>query len=759
MKQKNLLVIGVAGILLAILTQIVISKFFFKDTQNEEERSDDNEEDNSDESSYSLLFKDPYIRMMSIFVTGTMVAMFLIHTSFLVATKSIYPGDAEFAGFLGNFTAAMMILTFIIKTFVYSKLVKTYGLKVSFLILPGVVILFTLGAIIAGHAFGTDPADSSFIFFFLMLALSKLFAVALKEAFQNPSFKILYQSLDKKIRFGIQAKIDGVVNEIAASISGGILAVLGLISFIGLVHREYILAAVLVGCGWLTIKLYNEYQNSLKSSLDKLQSASSRQDTKITLVELLKDKITSADTAIADVSSFLQKELTPLQHDKNSHSSPTPEALKLSENADELRVMAKNKSKEKRLLLAKTIVQSGCKDEHLNAVVLNELLKDPIPDVRIEAIKAVTAQKVSELYHVIIDLLDSVTYRNTAFNAITEIGKDTVDLMELSFYKTGVSDDTKMLMIKAMGIIGGQNAIDHILNKTNYPNRNIVNLVYESLQRCNYQPNEADIHKLIQEIDTLIGITAWNIAAKNILTKAEVSERIILAITDEIKLNFNSIYTLLSLAYDAKSIGHIKESIENGSSESIGFAIELLDLFLAEDLKPKLFPLIEDISEDDKMAQLELYYAIEQDSAETTLVDLINKDYNFTSKWTKLCAMHELHDISEKAHQGIIANIFNPDRLIRESAAWITYQKDETKFYDCLNRIDEKEKSRLINLISGETSSVKSILFSKLEFLRSLDAFKNANNETLYEIARNLTTLEISADKKYELDKDTFTGL
>ena len=761
-ETKNLLIIGFVGIILAIVMQMIVSKFFFNDSSESDDTKTEGKTQDVDESSYIQLFKDPYIRMMSIFVTITMVAMFLIHTSFLVATKSQYPEDAEFAGFLGNFTAAMMILTFIIKTFVYGKMVKTYGLKVSFLILPGVVILFTVGAIISGHVFSTDPKNAGFLFFFLMIALSKLFAVALKEAFQNPSFKILYQSLDKKIRFGVQAKIDGVVNELAASVSGGLLALIGVFSFIGLVHREYIMGLILVGCGWITIKLYDEYQASLKKSLTKLQMEGETDNSSINLNNILSKNI-DGKGRLSLISMQLQQRLHPMayevtaqKHEISDSSKFTP--IELPADADKLRNLGRSRSLIERFSLAKTISELPIKTKVDIAIPLNELIKDSETSIRTEAIKAITAHRVSELYHHIIDLLDSPWYRNIAFNAILDIGEEMLDLMELSFHKTGYDINTRLLIVKAMGIMGGAKAVELLVIKTNFPDRHIINESYHALKNCSYEPDENTVTKINQEIDSSIGIAAWNITARKKLTESKSSERMLSAIKSELSINFDAIYLLLELAYDAKSISHIKDSIESGSSERIGFAIELLDLFISEDLKPKLFPLLEDISEDDRIEQLKLYYAIDQEDIETTLIDLINKDYNYCSKWTKLCAIHELYEISETIHHVIIANIFNPDKLINESAAWATYNKDDSIFYDCLERIDEKEKARLIELITNKKNSFNSLLFAKLIFLKNIRSLSETNNESLYEIARNLQTVNLNKIGDTQIFEEELTG-
>ena len=240
----------------------------FRSNQENAKQKDETEKINTTK----LIFSDRYVRSMAIFTLVTMVALFLIQFLFLSSTSSMYPEENDLAGFLGSFTASMMIFSFLIKTFVYSKLVKNYGLKIAFLIMPLVLVIFSFGAIIAGHIFGYENTSFQFVYFFLLISISKLFSVALKDSIQTPSFKVLYQSLDLTIRYDVQAKIDGIVNEIAATFSGVLLAGLGLLTFLDLIHYGYLTAALCILWSYLALSLYNEYKSSLQRSLETIKT-------------------------------------------------------------------------------------------------------------------------------------------------------------------------------------------------------------------------------------------------------------------------------------------------------------------------------------------------------------------------------------------------------------------------------------------------------------------------------------------------------
>ena len=84
-----------------------------------------------------------------------------------------------------------------------------------------------------------------------------------------PAFKLLYQSLKKSIRFDVQARIDGTINEIAALTSGILLGALGLMAFIELIHFSVFLFVLLIIWAFITARLYKEYRNSLERALQQ----------------------------------------------------------------------------------------------------------------------------------------------------------------------------------------------------------------------------------------------------------------------------------------------------------------------------------------------------------------------------------------------------------------------------------------------------------------------------------------------------------
>jgi ATP/ADP translocase len=263
----NLFLICGISIIGAMFIEIVISRTYKLDGNLNNSETTPEIKVEHEQVKLKTFLKNPYLRYMALFVAFSMFTAFFVQFSFLVVTNEKYPLEDDLAKYLGFFTGSMMIFTLLIKTFVYSKLLKTYGLQISLLLSSALIALFTGIAILAGIISGYTVDASGFLFFFLLISLSKLFNKTLKDALEGPSFKLLYQSLNKKIRFDVQAKVDGTVNEVSALLSGIFLSSLGLLAFVKLIHYSVALFIILLGWVYITIRLYREYRNSLEMAL------------------------------------------------------------------------------------------------------------------------------------------------------------------------------------------------------------------------------------------------------------------------------------------------------------------------------------------------------------------------------------------------------------------------------------------------------------------------------------------------------------
>ena len=175
---------------------------------------------------------------------------------------------------------------------------------------------------------------------------------------------------------------------------------------------------------------------------------------------------------------------------------------------------------------------------------------------------------------------------------------------------------------------------------------------------------------------------------------------------------------LLAMIYDQKSIQLVQENIETQTNEGISYAIELLDVFLSEDLKQKIIPILDDISDIDTIRRLQMFYPYIEISLDELIRLLINREYNTINRWTKTSIIQYIGNsqISEKYDMELIANLFNPDKLLSEVSAWAMHNIDANFYEENILRLENDERNHLENLILGQKFEYASNLRPHLKF-------------------------------------------
>lgn len=773
---KDLLFISSASIFIAFFVQILIGgKVDF------ERKQEDTVKTEKEDLGFFSLFKSRYITLMSLFVVFLVVVAFFVHYSFLAVTKEKYPDNIDLAAFLGYFTGTMMILSFLIKTFVYGRLLKTYGLKLALVLSPILILLFTVVAAFIGGFFGYTTAAASFTFFFLIISVSKLFAKSLQDSIVAPSLKILYQSLDARIRFNVQARVDGTINEISALSSGLILFLIGSLAFLGLIHFTYVLILVLVLWTYISFRLYKAYQKSLNDSLARYQEADTAtgamKTTDIIRTECAKgSEINILNglkiSELIDLKSFREAVLQCLGNasklvQKFSISKVKEHRLKESVTeiekrskltADDRNIlkslvdyltsgtagdfsegrisqMVKSAHTEDRIMVAKFLHE---KDTFSHLPTLNTLLRDNDPDVRIAAIHVAAHHKVMETIPVLVDLLSTRFYRY-AYDALLQMGDDALENLENAFYKTGISDQALIRITRIMGQLQTSDADRYLINKINHHNRQIALQAINSLRDRGYQADEQNLPKIIQASRLVLGQLAWKFTAHYTIREKEMGPYLEKAISEEISSDFDQLFYLLSLAYDPKSLYHIRENLETGTSESIGFAIELLDLFVAEELKPVLFPVLEDTPPLEKIRQLQTEFPIEILEPYQLVIALINRDPNFINPCSKACALLTLDSLEDiQVSNDLIAQVFNPDQLLSQLASWKIFRMNKDIYYSVTERLGKERKELLNQQMELISKNDLELIINKVFFLKKIQNFNHLTGAELLPLARIL---------------------
>ncbi len=777
--NSDLFIISMGGLVIAFITLIVISRMYNLD-KNIAVKADVK----AGRYSYPKIFKDSYTRLLSIFIIVSMICVAFINFSFLNATSQQFPGEDEMAGFLAYFGGAVVILSFLFQTFFTDRIISMYGLKVALLIDPILLGILTIGSVIVGSIFGFSSNASNFILFFLVISMSQAILSMLNGSLDQPAFMLYFVPLPPAVKLDVQPKINGVITIFASLIAGGIISLFSNIKAFNLLTVVVAVIPLTVLWYWITVNMYKKYRETLKHTLETNKTTAKEKSEEgggnhtilyekvnegkgpgtlfaLNLMERIEPVLFEQslqnlhNSGDRSIQNLIKKATSPKRSLNEINENPgeiaASETLKLalmaleSEQESELVALdpkqllrlAKSPNPEERIHVA-LVLRKILNEE--NTFILVELLRDVHPSVKIAAINTARLKKVASSWPFLVELLGSITYSHHAFAALVAMGEEVLPYLEKAFHRSGQTEEVMLKIARIYERIGGQQSIDLMWDKLDYPDKQLVTLILNSLHNNKYVVPHERMVKIRTLLENTLGYTLWNLAAIEELKEKPQNELIRQALQEEIHDNYERLYLLLGLMYDPQSVSLVRKNIELGSSETITFALELLDVFIDKEIRRLLFPVLDDISVDEKLEKLQDDFPRDRFDEIQVLKQILNRDFNQINQWTKACALYTLNQIEEfQVTDSIIAHLFNPDPLLSEMAAWLIQSKDENTYKRISMRIKREVRIELNEILAStqfknELTDSLSLRFEKVLFLKSTNLFKDMPGYLLAEI-------------------------
>jgi len=785
-KVESLYTIG----LFSIIAYTIV--FFILSRRHLGERAVVKDETDIHKLSIGQFLNNRYIVLMAIFVVVSLTALRFVDYSFFNVSVAQFDNQS-LPTFLSLFEATIVVFSFMFTTFLTDRIAQDYGLRVAMIITPMVIAIFTVGAFLLGSFFGFDAVVSgktTVIYFFIAIAMSKLFINSLRDALDTPIFKFYYVPLDKTIKIDVQTKIEGFVFALGSAVAGGLIVLINSFHFFNLLSVSAFTALLLAIWYFTSNRMYHGYRHTLQSSLIKNKHAIEKDVVKeYTLDSVLEKEVRSDaeskiiyglrlmeklepalfESSIISLSESKIKSVRQFALDKIQELGIAPEesneikglaiqAASSTEDSDLLSI-----SPEKLMKLSKSVKQT---DRILAAKLMRkltnnktifiilELLRDADPRVRSEALLTARKIKRPETWTVLIEMLSSPLYSHQAASALKEAGVACLPYLETAFHKSGQSDLVMVKLIQIIGHIGGDEGLQLLWKKIDYPDKRIVKQILYALRFINYQAHGREALAVKDLLDVEMSKTLWNVAALDEILDEPIYSFLREALQEEIRDNYDHLTLLLSLLYDPESVQLVKENIEAGTPDSIQYALELLDLFVDQDLKPKLIPLLDDSSTQSKVETLQVYFPRENYNPIQTINYILNRDFNFNNRWTKACAVHCTAYIDTfRVSRGLISQMFNQDKLLQETTAWVIYNKDKQAYHTVADRLPFKDKKFLDSSIENNQllDGLDDGFFLFIEMvmlIKKLPAFQHISGKVLSDLSDKIIPVTLNTRDK-----------
>jgi AAA family ATP:ADP antiporter len=727
-----------------------------------------------EETTFKKILSDKYTSLLAIFLVISTATYIFSQYSFQTLLNAQYPEPRDMANFLAFFNGVIYALSLFMQTFVNDKIMSNYGIRVSLFILPVLVSIFALTSSITGGVIGDTPelGHDAFIFFFLSVALLRLFNAMIRDSLEQPVFKLLFIPLDGRYRFNIQAKLEGVINESGRFLAGAMIFSFSLIPIFETYWIPILILVLALAYVLVIKKLHDGYRNKIRM---KLESSEFQQDKLeigfAQITQRLEKRLESSDAGQAvfsfkmlekinpthasgwvnhlvknpleDVQEYAQRRLNEMKglsvseryviridkgktgdSDRNVLSKADLQLI-ISSGGDvtkaRIQKLSRSTIPEDRQYCAELLLHSSAEE---NTSFLIELLNDSEQKVRSTAIKTASKKYNNEVILGLIENLGNPVYSNQALHSLVLIGGKALSIMDGAFYRSGQNFQTLMKIIQIMGRIGGQRAKDLLWNKIDYPDKVIVSRVLLALGECGFKAGISQITRIKYAIESDIADIAWNLAAIQEIGEEGNAKEVEQALRREIQNDIEHVYMLLAMLYDTRSIQLVKESIESGTTEGTTYAVELLDVFLSEQLKQRVIPVLDELTDAERISRLEMYYPRVKLDAKLVLKFLINRDFVQTNRWTKSTVLYQIGLLKVSEFKlDLIAQIFNPDKLIQQVSAWALHQIDPGQYDQNSRRLGDQVKKDLdAAILRGEGSRLMS--FEKVLFYKAIKIFE-----------------------------------
>ncbi len=589
--------------------------------------------------SLNTVWNHKYLRLIAIIVMVTLVVSTLIDFQFNTIVE--ISGKERLTSFFGYFNSGLMVFALLLSLMMTSSLFKSYGVRLTLLLYPLVLLLCSVGIM-------TAPL--------LVLAiLIKGSDKSLSYSINRSARELLYIPVSPDMKYKAMVFIEMFVDRFSKGIGGVVLLIF--VYFLGFEESRALvrvvgLASVALIFGWmvLTMKASREYINTVKLKLSRKWERADLvvpKELDLDFTKLIFDTIDSMDQSsnlyamhlfdllkqgklTPELKKFLSQkaqEMVPASWGVFFEADPTAfiQMNNLSLSDDELKkeiqeVMSlevyQHVMKE---YFEKTLYEKGAEAEIAKMEIakgigfldprspllesLIVLLADDSAEVRRYAIESVARFKKKE--HVpglVIRLIDDKT-QNDVSAALEKFGTRITG--SLSDYLSDSSENIRLRKAVAsiLGRIGNQEAADYLLWELAEDKGEMDAELIDALDKIRSErpdilfSKEIVIKKARKEILKYYRQFIEFAEAESRGEEQDLCE----SLSKEFSQTIANIFKLLGLVYSHEDMVKAYQNIQTGTKDSVAYAVELLDNTLEKEMRDAVLPMVEDLTREEKI--------------------------------------------------------------------------------------------------------------------------------------------------------------
>ena len=613
-------------------------------TEDKAEKKDDGNKEGAPKVGFKDCFdtvrRNYYLKLLAAVVTITFVVSTLIDWQYKsVIDIEIHANDKT--TFFGYFHATMLVIPFFVQLLMTSSLIKRFGIRFALLVYPLILLICSLGI----------AAYPSLIFALIIKGSDKSLSFSLNQSVRE----LLYIPISSEFKNKAKIFIDMFLNRFAKGI-GALILLIFIFLNLNWQTRVQVVSAIIVvfilAWAFLNLKVSKEYTNTVKQKLEMKWERADRlvaekvdlNYTKLVfdtlesknrssvlyamnLFDLIKqDKLTSEvkklisyksnEVRVSSLGTLFENGETSLGPETDDYISEEVLEKEVKEimSLDVYQKMMEgyfekvlvDESEEAETAKMEAAKAIGMMEFHSPlAQKLEEFLRDKSPEVSRYAIESAAKLRKREHVPALIQKLHSPFTRQEASSALEKYGSRVTGT--LADYLGDSEEDIELRKGAAsvLARIGNQEAADFLTWVLTDDKGDINIELIDALDRIRSERPDVQFQegivttKIAELIKKHFHILIDFYDSKLMEKKQKMSENL----PKDLTVSLMNIFKLLGLIYPHKDINKAYQNIRTGTKESMAYAMELLDNTLQKEIKDFIFPLVEELSIEERVKQ------------------------------------------------------------------------------------------------------------------------------------------------------------
>ncbi len=593
--------------------------------------------------SFRAVRKNRYLVVIAVLVVITVIVSTFIDFYFSSAVDDHFTNKEAMQAFFGLFYAGLLTFAFFVNIFLTSFLLRNFRIRLTLLLTPVTLFIGALAAIFAPFTLSTA-------------VLIKSADEGLGFSLQQSVRELLYIPVSSELKFKTKPFIDMFINRFAKVLAAILLFLFALtlekkVEYLTPVFDPGLAKDLLWGVIaflilWImfSLKIYKEYINALRQNIkvkwkraDKTVTEKLDVDyTKLIfdtiesknrssvlyalhLFDLLEqDKLTSEiKTMISQKASEVKaSSLGDLFNAEGATWFPeidddiSQEALvtdireimsseiyqQLIELHAEQVMEEGNESEIGKMEMAKAI---GLMDPKSQVVKkLEVLINDKSTEVSRYAIQSAARLKTEEHIPAIIHKLSNPLMHEDAVSALRKYGHSALAILQEYLKDNSQAIEIRKDIAKVLAQIGIQESVQILLDELSRGTEELVTEIVDALDRIRAEKLDISFPPKLVRREILLVIKKYCRVYIDLMSLGsdEKNTKQGRQLQKRLTVDFSSIFKLLGLYYPHEDIVKAYQNLQTGTTNSVAYAMELLDNTLHKEMKNAIFPLVEDMS-------------------------------------------------------------------------------------------------------------------------------------------------------------------